>query len=105
MNGAHDMGGMHGYGAIEPEPEVEEPVFHCDWEKRVFGLTLAAAFLGEWNADMSRHARERQQPLTTCSIPITKTGWPVSRNCCWKRVWCRQGNWQRAGRPEQAMKR
>lgn len=62
MNGAHDMGGMHGYGAIEPEPEAEEPVFHCDWEKRVFGLTLAAAFLGEWNADMSRHARERQQP-------------------------------------------
>jgi len=63
MNGAHDMGGMDGLGPIKPEPEAEEPVFHADWEKRVFGLTLAAGFLGKWNIDMSRHARERQHPL------------------------------------------
>jgi hypothetical protein len=36
MNGAHDLGGMHGLGPINPEPETEEPVFHADWEKRVF---------------------------------------------------------------------
>jgi nitrile hydratase len=63
MNGAHDLGGMHGFGPINPEPENEEPVFHSDWEKRVFGLTLAAGFLGKWNIDMSRHARERQHPV------------------------------------------
>ena len=63
MNGAHDLGGMHGLGPINPEPENEEPVFHSDWEKRVFGLTLAAGFLGKWNIDMSRHARERQHPI------------------------------------------
>ena len=39
MNGVHDMGGMMGFGPVEPEPD--EPVFHADWEGRVFGLTLA----------------------------------------------------------------
>jgi nitrile hydratase beta subunit len=63
MNGAHDLGGMHGLGPINPEPEAEEPVFHTDWEKRVFGLTLAAAVPGKWNIDMSRYARERQHPV------------------------------------------
>ncbi|MBC8246221.1 MAG: nitrile hydratase subunit beta, partial [Deltaproteobacteria bacterium] len=63
MNGAHDLGGMHGFGPINPEPEAEEPVFHTDWEKRVFGFTLAAGFLGKWNIDMSRHSRERQHPI------------------------------------------
>ena len=60
MNSAHDLGGMHGFGSINPEPEGEEPVFHAEWEKRVFGLTLAVATLGKWNIDMVRHARERQ---------------------------------------------
>ena len=63
MNGAHDLGGMHGLGPINAEPEAEEPVFHTAWEKRVFGLTLAAGFLGKWNIDISRHARERQHPI------------------------------------------
>jgi len=57
MNGVHDMGGMHGMGAIVREEN--EPVFHHEWERRAFGLTLAAAFLGEWNIDMGRHSRER----------------------------------------------
>ena len=63
MNGAHDLGGMHGFGPINPEPEAAEPVFHQDWEKRLFGLTLAAGFLGKWNIDMSRYSRERQHPI------------------------------------------
>ena len=62
MNGGHDLGGMHGLGPINPEPESAEPVFHKHWEKRVFALSLAAGFLGKWNIDSSRHARERQHP-------------------------------------------
>ena len=27
MNGGHDLGGMHGLGPINPEPEQGEPVF------------------------------------------------------------------------------
>jgi nitrile hydratase subunit beta len=59
MNGAHDLGGMHGFGPINPEPEAEEPVFHAAWEKRIFALNLAAGALGRWNIDISRDARER----------------------------------------------
>jgi len=60
MNGAHDMGGLHGFGAVEPE--VDEPVFHAEWERRVLGLTLAMGAVGEWNLDSSRFARESLPP-------------------------------------------
>src|SRR5438876_11096013 len=57
MNGAHDLGGMDGMGPIVAERD--EPVFHHGWERRVFGMTLAAGFLGKWNIDMARYAREQ----------------------------------------------
>src|SRR5215813_8876233 len=63
MNSAHDLGGMHGLGPINAEPEAQEPVFHADWERRVFGLVRAIGALGQWTGDMSRHARERQHPV------------------------------------------
>ena len=62
MNGGHDLGGMHGLGCIKPESEQIENIFHHEWEKSVFSLTLASAFLKQWNLDQSRHARERQHP-------------------------------------------
>ena len=39
MNGVHDMGGMDGFGPVEPE--ADEPVFHHPWEGRVFALRAA----------------------------------------------------------------
>jgi nitrile hydratase beta subunit len=63
MNGGHDLGGMDGFGPINAEPEGVEPVFHANWEKRVFGLVRTTGALGLWNGDMSRHARERQHPV------------------------------------------
>jgi nitrile hydratase beta subunit len=60
VNGVHDMGGMHGFGPVEPEPD--EPVFHADWERRAFALTLAMGATGEWNLDASRFAREDWAP-------------------------------------------
>ena len=60
MNGGHDLGGMHGFGRVTPEPD--EPVFHHEWERRAFALALACGMLGRWNLDMSRHARERIPP-------------------------------------------
>ncbi len=62
MNGGHDLGGMHGFGPLDAEPEGREPVFHADWEKRVFALVRATGALGRWNSDKTRHARERQHP-------------------------------------------
>ena len=60
MNGGHDLGGMHGFGPINPEPN--EPVFHAPWEKRAFAITLACGALGKWNLDMSRYSRESLDP-------------------------------------------
>jgi len=57
MNGAHDLGGMHGFGPINPEPN--EPVFHHDWERRVFGMGIAGFGGGYYNSDQLRHAMER----------------------------------------------
>lgn len=54
MNGAHDMGGMHGLGPIAPERDP--PVFHHDWEARVHALTIASPTRG--NIDRGRHQRE-----------------------------------------------
>ncbi len=62
MNGPHDLGGRHGFGPVLPEDE--DVRFHADWEKRVLGTTLAAASLGYWNIDASRHARESLPPAT-----------------------------------------
>jgi nitrile hydratase len=59
-NGAQDMGGVKGFGAVKPEPD--EPVFHTEWERRAFALTLAMAKPGGWNIDMSRSAREDRPP-------------------------------------------
>ena len=33
------MGGMHGFGPIEPEEN--EPIFHAPWEGRIFGMMLS----------------------------------------------------------------
>ena len=60
MNGAQDLGGMMGFGPVSPEPD--EPAFHAEWEKRALAVTLACGGLGEWNIDMSRHARETLPP-------------------------------------------
>jgi nitrile hydratase len=60
MNGIHDMGGMHGMGAIEREQG--EPVFHHPWEGRVFGLRRAMGAWRKWNIDVSRHEVELVPP-------------------------------------------
>jgi nitrile hydratase beta subunit len=60
MNGVHDLGGMHGFGPVRPEPD--EPVFHTEWERRVFALTLAMGAWRRWNLDMGRFAREQMPP-------------------------------------------
>ena len=58
MNGVHDMGGMDGFGKVEPE--ANEPVFHAPWEGRVMALMRAMGAAGAWNLDMFRDAREHQ---------------------------------------------
>jgi nitrile hydratase subunit beta len=60
MNGVHDMGGMTAFGPVSPE--LDEPVFHSDWEARVLALDLAMGATKRWNIDATRHARETLPP-------------------------------------------
>ncbi|BBK43352.1 nitrile hydratase [Allostella vacuolata] len=62
MNGAHDLGGVDGFGPVLRE--ADEPLFHHPWERRAFAVTLAAGMLGRWNIDMARFAREDTSPVT-----------------------------------------
>jgi nitrile hydratase subunit beta len=62
MDGVHDMGGMDGFGRVEPEPD--EPVFHEAWEGRVLAMNRAMSATGSWSIDMARFSREQLPPLT-----------------------------------------
>jgi len=60
MDGVHDMGGMDGFGKVEPEEN--EPVFHAPWEGRVLGMQRSLSHAGAWTIDQSRYASERIPP-------------------------------------------
>ncbi len=63
MDGIHDMGGMHGFGAIPRE--AAEPVFHAAWEGRIFGISFVVESLVPGaNIDAGRHAIERIDPAS-----------------------------------------
>jgi nitrile hydratase subunit beta len=60
MNGIHDMGGMHGFGKVEPEEN--EPVFHAPWEGRCLALNRAMGAIGAWTIDEGRAGIEELPP-------------------------------------------
>jgi len=64
-NSVHDMGGMHGFGPVEAEPN--EPLFHATWEARVRALQRAMGATGVWTIDGFRAAQELLAPLTYLS--------------------------------------
>ena len=78
MDGIHDMGGMHGFGKVEPEPN--EPVFHAPWEGRTpraqprHGLYRHL----DHRPDALRH-REAAAGRLSGAAPITANG-----RCGWK---------------------
>jgi nitrile hydratase len=70
VNGGQDLGGMMGFGPVQPEPEpgptsggTAVGVFHEPWEESAFAITLAAGALGFWSIDEARHARESLHPV------------------------------------------
>ena len=67
MDGVHDMGGMDGFGKVEPEPN--EPVFHHRWEGRVLAMSRAIGVFRAWTIDSSRYAIELMAP----SIYLTRS--------------------------------
>lgn len=59
MNGPHDIGGRHGFGAVDA---ADVGPFHGDWERRAMAVTLAVNAGGRWSIDRSRFAREDRDP-------------------------------------------
>ena len=60
MNGIHDMGGMHGMGPVDAE--TDEPVFHADWERRMFAVLMATFTGGVYNVHEFRRTMECMAP-------------------------------------------
>ena len=59
MNGVHDMGGMHGFGAV---PVDADTPFHDDLDRKMFAMHMLAMSHGVYNLDQMRYARERIPP-------------------------------------------
>ena len=56
----NDVGGVEGFAL--PEPELDEPPFHADWEAHVFAMNRALIGAGVYNLDEFRDAIERMPP-------------------------------------------
>ena len=56
----NDVGGVQGF--VLPEPELDEPPFHADWEAHVFAMNRALLGAGVYNLDEFRDAIERMPP-------------------------------------------
>lgn len=52
MARAHDIGGVKGLGPVEIE--ADEPVFHSEWERRIFGMTMATLGKGLFGVEHFR---------------------------------------------------
>ena len=59
VDGVHDLGGMHGFGPIDRDPD--ERGFHDRWEAVVTAMQQAV-MRGALNIDEFRHAIERMEP-------------------------------------------
>ena len=60
MSRIHDVGGMEGFGPIDPTDDGAP--FHADWEARVFALNSALLRRGVYTLDEFRDAVERIPP-------------------------------------------
>ena len=66
MIGPHDLGGRHGFGALDLEKSDE--VFHARWEAAMFVITNGLFASGTArNVDQFRHAIERIDPVSYLS--------------------------------------
>jgi len=72
MNGIHDMGGMDNLGALHIEQN--EPVFHGDWERKVFSFAIALLGSRYFRLDEVRRAGEWMPPADYLRAPYFE-GW------------------------------
>lgn len=66
MDSIADLGGMEGFGPLKIE--VDEPMFHHDWEPRVMAMRLLMGFWRKWTIDAGRHSVEQLPPADYLSL-------------------------------------
>jgi nitrile hydratase len=66
MTRIHDVGGMEGFGPVDPSDDLEP--FHADWEARVYALNRALIRHGVYDLNEFRDAVERLDPGTYVSL-------------------------------------
>ncbi|MBM3770510.1 MAG: nitrile hydratase subunit beta [Acidimicrobiia bacterium] len=78
MNGIHDMGGMHGLGPIGHDPD--EPIFHHEWEGRVWALSRAIGPYGRGVWRNFRYELEQIPPADYLRMPYYERWFTVIVN-------------------------
>ena len=108
MNGAHDMGGVMGFGPVVPEPS--EPVFHAPWEGRVLAMMFAMGgpVMGT-SIDQGRFEREDVSPTEYLSRTYYETWFAgLVRMLLTRRLITSEelasGKSQQPGKPERILK-
>ena len=61
MDGIHDLGGIEGFGPITVADD--EPVFHREWERRMWGVAMSTFMAGLSNGGQFRHSIERMDAV------------------------------------------
>lgn len=61
-NAIHDIGGMHGFGSVKDFFEENEPVFHHEWESRVYALNINSFMKGNYTLDEFRYVQATMNP-------------------------------------------
>jgi len=67
VDGVHDLGGMHGFGAVDKADDG--PAFAADWERRAFGLAGVVTVLRGHTFTPARAAIERMAPVHYLTSP------------------------------------
>lgn len=66
MDGIHDLGGMQGFGPLEPD---DEGGYHEEWEGLVHSAFVGTLGSGVHNMDEFRHSIERMEPRHYLNAP------------------------------------
>ncbi|MDR7126990.1 hypothetical protein [Pseudotabrizicola sp. 4114] len=95
MNGIADLGGRHGMGPIKFEEN--EPIFHAEWERRMFAMFILAFAGGHFNIDQFRYGMEQMAPAEYLTSDYYQH-WMHSLE-----IWCRANGTFAEGEVERRM--
>ena len=104
MDGIHDMGGMDGFGKVDPEPN--EPVFHEAWEGRVLAMNRGDGRVRQLGTSIwGATASNRFHRMSIWPAPTTRGGFSASSRCSFSAAFIesrRDSGWPRVASRQDA---